>query len=59
MRKRANTREIFILYNKKTGPTRFELATSGVTGRRSHQAELRPRLCFYFKGNAAGFQLWD
>ena len=26
------------------GPTRLELATSGVTGRRSNQAELRPRL---------------
>lgn len=25
------------------GPTRLELATSGVTGRRSNQAELRPR----------------
>ena len=24
------------------GPTRLELATSGVTGRRSNQAELRP-----------------
>ncbi len=26
------------------GPTRLELATSGVTGRRSNQTELRPRL---------------
>ncbi len=25
------------------GPTRLELATSGVTGRRSNQTELRPR----------------
>gem|GEM_PF-2368014 len=27
----------------RTGPTRLELATSCVTGRRSNQAELRPR----------------
>jgi hypothetical protein len=26
------------------GPTRLELATSGVTGRRSNQTELRPRV---------------
>ena len=26
----------------KAGTTRFELATSGVTGRRSNRAELRP-----------------
>ena len=26
------------------GPTRLELATSGVTSRRSNQTELRPRL---------------
>ena len=26
------------------GATRIELATSGVTGRRSNQAELRPRI---------------
>ena len=26
------------------GPTRLELATSGVTGRRSNQTELRPHL---------------
>ena len=28
----------------KTGPTRFELATSCVTGRRSIQSELRPHV---------------
>ena len=28
---------------KLAGTTRFELATSGVTGRRSNQAELRPQ----------------
>ncbi len=28
---------------KLAGPTRLELATSGVTGRRSNQTELRPR----------------
>ena len=27
------------------GATRLELATSGVTGRRSNQTELRPRYC--------------
>ena len=32
-----------IYRGKLAGPTRFELATSGVTGRRSIQAELRPR----------------
>ncbi len=26
------------------GPTRLELATSGVTGQRSNQTELRPRI---------------
>jgi hypothetical protein len=33
------------------GATRLELATSGVTGRRSNQTELRPRILalrFYF-----------
>ena len=31
------------------GATRLELATSGVTGRRSNQTELRPRIfnCFF------------
>jgi hypothetical protein len=29
---------------KVAGPTRLELATSGVTGQRSNQTELRPRL---------------
>ncbi len=43
------------------GATRLELATSGVTGRRSNQTELRPRnmktvLCHLFK--AASTQKW-
>ncbi len=34
---------------KLAGPTRLELATSGVTGQRSNQTELRPRLgVFYY-----------
>ena len=33
-----------VLEVRLAGPTRLELATSGVTGRRSNQAELRPRL---------------
>ena len=30
--------------SRMAGPTRLELATSGVTGRRSNQTELRPRV---------------
>ena len=30
------------------GPTRLELATSGVTGRRSNQTELRPRIINFY-----------
>ena len=32
------------------GPTRLELATSGVTGLRSNQTELRPRKSFNMGG---------
>ncbi len=32
------------LQNDLAGSTRLELATSGVTGQRSNQAELRPRM---------------
>jgi hypothetical protein len=32
------------------GPTRFELATSGVTGRRSNQLNYDPAVVFYGRG---------
>ena len=43
------------IYKKMAGTTRLELATFGVTGRRSNQTELRPRvyLCL-----AIGFPIW-
>jgi hypothetical protein len=37
----------FIL--KMAGTTRLELATSGVTGRRSNQTELHPRIYFHVR----------
>ena len=36
-------RSYWTIGDKMAGPTRLELATSGVTGRRSNQTELRPR----------------
>ena len=44
------------------GATRLELATSGVTGRRSNQTELRPRCFSYFPNFVwwaeQGLNLW-
>ena len=38
------------------GPTRLELATSGVTGRRSNQTELRPRGRFIYMVGGTGLE---
>ena len=36
------------------GATRLELATSGLTGRRSNQTELRPRFLFHLPSETLG-----
>ncbi len=41
--KREDEKEFHSQKEILAGPTRLELATSGVTGRRSNHAELRPR----------------
>ena len=45
-RKSPNT--LCIKAFKSAGPTRLELATSCVTGRRSNQTELRPRIYHFY-----------
>ena len=42
-RKKGLSKTAESLVSLVAGPTRLELATSGVTGRRSNQTELRPR----------------
>ena len=39
------------------GATRLELATSGVTGRRSNQTELRPHILFVLSGSISSIEL--
>ncbi len=41
---------------KLAGSTRFELAASCVTGRRSNQAELRPHLHYFFLERVGKFR---
>ena len=40
-------------FKKMAGPTRLELATSGVTGRRSNQLNYDPAVVYYGRRNRA------